>query len=175
MGLIDEQSGRQVWKILTCNGYSQLISCSAPTESVAPVFRLSCIEILSSDSINTWETNINTLQQISKQSWEARGGELTSDKDSLGAESELGVGAPVPLNSVDSLRDVAHHQLFPSAVNVEDAISVRIEAVSDGLIVHNLRLDLSRLEEDLAAFSGSAHLKRELGRVQFPLKLNQFE
>ena len=71
------------------------------------VFRLSCsrpIEILSLDSINTWETNINTLQQISKQSWEGRGGELTSDKDSLGAESKLGIGAPIPHNSVDSTR-----------------------------------------------------------------------
>ena len=126
------------------------------------VFRLSCsrpIEILSLDSINTWETNINTLQQISKQSWEGRGGELTSDKDSLGAESKLGIGAPIPHNSVDSRRRVAHQLLFPSAVNVEDAIGVRIEPVSDRLIVDNLRHQLSRLEEDLAAFSGSAHLK----------------
>ena len=117
---------------------------------------------------------MNTLQKISKESWEGRAGKLTSDKDSLGTESKFAIDDPIPLNSVDST-DVAHQLLFPSAVNVEDTIGVRIEAVPDCLIVHNLRHHLPRLQEDLAPLSGSAHLKREHGRVQFPLKLNQFE
>ena len=146
------------------------------------VFRLSCsrpIEILSWDSINTCETNINTLQRISKQSWEEGGGgwKLTSDKYSLRAESKFDVGVVSPHNSVYSARRwrVARVLLFSSAVNVEDTIGVRIEPVFDCLLVHNLRHDLFRLQEDLAAFSRSAHLKREHARVHFPLKLNQFE
>ena len=126
------------------------------------VFRLPCsrpIEILSLDSINTWETNINTVQQISKQSWEEGGGGLTSDKDSLGAESKFCEGGPVPHNSVDSTCSWGVYLLLPPAVNVEDAIGVRIETVSDCLIVHNLRHHLSSLQEDLATLSGSAHLK----------------
>ena len=159
MGLIDEQSGRQqVWKILTCNGYSQLISCSKV--SLAHCFQ-TLIEILSSGSINTWETNINTLQQISKQSWEEGGGGLTSDKDSLGAESKFCKGVPVPHNSVDSTRRWGVYLLLPPAVNVEDAVGVRIELVSDCSRVFDLRRHLLRLHEDLLAFSFRTHLKRE--------------
>ena len=115
-------------------------------------------------------------EQISKQAWEAKGGrgKLTSDEYSLGTEAKLPVDRSVPLNGVYSLCRTARQLLFPAAVNVEDAVGVRIELVSDCGRVLDLRLHLLRLHEDLLAFSFRTHLKREHAWVQLPLKRGQF-